>query len=167
MGDRRYPLADLLALLRGADGGRLSDDQARRTLNVSGAAWRRHHADGLAVDQAERLATRAGRHPSEVWPTWVDDELAELGRRCAECGETFIPWRKDQRFCPAPARCRVRWHNRATKRRRYARNPERFRAARRSYYAECRDYEVAARRRRYWQDPEAERERKRRARAAA
>ncbi len=123
----RFPLDDLVALLRfstaeidrvtlvrPARSHRPSDDEARRILRVSAKSWRRYHVDGLTMDQAERLAQRAGRHPAEVWTDWyasMADHLVE----CAGCGSLFLPnaARASHAFCHRDCR-------RATSRRRTA-----------------------------------------------
>lgn len=162
-GGRRYPLADLVALLRLSDEAvdraamsnpsgdhRPSDNQARRLLNVGGSRWATMHRDGLTPDVAERLATQTGRHPAEVWPTWYDDEIAEHTRECAECGGPFQPAPRAtrQKFCSVP--CGHRHRARDRYRARYQTDPE-FREA-----------ELVRRRRRYVEEGDYERWRQRR-----
>ena len=90
--------------------------------------WRRY---GVTADQADRLATRLGLHSFALWP-----ELeAEATRRCDECGDQFVPTRKDARFCRR--QCRQRNWARTN----YRRRADSLRARRRAYYAECGEYE--------------------------
>lgn len=139
MSDRRYPLGDLVALVR------LSDDEARRSLRINGTRWKLLHADGLNPDQAERFATRAGFHPAEVWPTWHDDELADLSAVCPECGDTFIPNReRRQKFCSR--RCGTAEASRRYHRERYAADPD---------YAEAKRERSRSRYQAVRQDPQA------------
>lgn len=84
----RYPLHDLTRLIRftpdeldaigeiklGRDNLpslRPSDNKIRERLAVSATAWRRYKTEGLTFDQADRLATRAGFHPANVWTDWA------------------------------------------------------------------------------------------------
>lgn len=150
---RRYPLADLVELLRlSADdidrttskdvtrSHRPSDNQARTMLAVGGTTWRNYRNDGLTAPQAERLAERAGFHPAEIWPTWYDDEFAELAAPCAECGDLFIPnLERRQRFCSR--RCGTAGPSRTYHNTRYQTDPdyaERKREQQRERYAAIR-----------------------------
>lgn len=125
MGERRYPLADLVALMRlpaeqldrSSEANpfrshRPSDNEARRILDIGGSRWRTLHRDGLTPDQAERYAARVGFHPCDVWPTWYDDEFDELALTCAadRCEVRFIPTRRGH-VCCSPE-CSKRRHAR-------------------------------------------------------
>lgn len=105
--------------------------------------WRMY---GVTEEQADRLAPAVGFHPWSIWP-----ELAAVGTRvCESCVETFMPHRKDQRFCSGP--CNRRWWSAEMQRRRRRRDPEwaqRERDRKRVYYAECREYVCARERRAY------------------
>lgn len=61
----RFDLAPLLERL-----GLATPLAAIRALHISGATFRRLRNEGLSVNQADRLACRAGLHPGEVWPEW-------------------------------------------------------------------------------------------------
>lgn len=150
MTDRRYPLEDLVALLRlgaekldrssAANPFRVhipSDNEARQMLGLSGSTWARHKTQGLDVDRAEQLAHRAGRHPAEVWPTWYDDQLAEHQIPCPECGQMFVPnTARGQKYCHT--RCKQLATQRRIYRERYRSDPafrEAENARRRAYHA--------------------------------
>jgi hypothetical protein len=48
-----------------------------RFLRVGGHRWTEYVESGLTIEQADRLAVRAGMHPSEVWgdAIWADIDL--------------------------------------------------------------------------------------------
>lgn len=50
-----------------------------RTCSVSATTWARWGADGLTSIEADRVATRLGLHPVQVWHDWDDDTLHEAG----------------------------------------------------------------------------------------
>lgn len=66
----RYDPAPLLALF---------DDltAASERLGVTPRSLMRWRDTGLPYWKADRMAYAAGFHPSELWPTWWDDALAE------------------------------------------------------------------------------------------
>lgn len=137
---RRYPWAPLAALVGSGLAGKL---------NVSGSTLQDYQTRGVTPRVADRLAMKAGLHPSLVWPSWFDDVLEDHGRDCAECGGRFLPKRHDAKFCD-PA-CNRRWWGREGKRR-YRQTPkgaEYNRSLRRAYYAENAEYEKGRERRRY------------------
>ena len=138
---RRYPLEPLLAVLN--DRGLTTNHH--RLLGVSSAGYRKVERDGLAEAAADRVAVSLGLHPSEVWPTWLGDHV----KACDECGTSFVPGRRDARFCQTD--CYRRWWGREVTRRRRTvpELAERNRQRRRAYYAENAEYEKARERRRY------------------
>lgn len=143
MDDRRYPFQPL------ADAVGLSLHKTCDLLNVSGSTAQEYRKRGVTATVADRLAVRAGFHPSAVWETWHEDELARLSIRCEQCDELFIPKRKDARFCKT--QCSRKWWARE-KTRRWRQKPEvaeRQRIARRAYYAEHGAYERQRERKRY------------------
>lgn len=143
-----YPFAALLE-----KAGLETTSKAVRGLSISGASFNRYTEHGLTPEQADRLACRAGFHPAEVWPEWAADPFVGLhgkrstyvkGCRCDECREVnrieYAAW--------------------------YAANRERKQAQIAAYREATKEHQKKANRRRYWSNPEAERERKRRERAA-
>lgn len=138
----RYPLAPLAALLQ------LSEHKTCEHLGITGAA-QKYRTEGMSYRVADRMATRAGFHPGEVWPEWWHDDDEEQ-HRCDHCRSPFEPRRKDSRFCSE--RCYRRWWARELRRRRYHRDPdfaEKKRQARRAYYAQCGEYERQRERAKY------------------
>lgn len=118
-----YPLAALEAL---------TDRRTGRPVRVE-PGMKARHPDGVSFLTADRLAVQAGYHPAEVWPSWFEDALADVGHTCDGCAERFVPSRPFQRYCSE--RCRTR-----LKMRRYRTNPQvlekaRIRSA--AYYEEC------------------------------
>lgn len=103
---RRYPWAPLAALVGPGIG---------KKLNVHGSTFKEYRDRGMSPRVADRLATKAGYHPAEVWPTWVADALEDHGRDCKECGTRFLPAKGHQVFCDGP--CRHRFHSREANRR--------------------------------------------------
>lgn len=145
-GTRRYPIGPLLDVMVGRG---MSRTAAARLLGMSGSSLQDATRLGLLVKAADRCAMKAGLHPVEVWPSWMDDVLEDHGRDCAECGDRFLPQRKDSRFCGRV--CADRFHNRVCSAN-YRSTPAgraAKRAASQRYYAECAEYVRAARRRRY------------------
>jgi hypothetical protein len=141
----RYPISDLFALMAG------SDDDCRRKLGISGAAFGPMKQHGLKFEQAERYAERAGLLPYEVWPEMVDELIGSLERECAAegCCERFIPSNPRRIYCSHICRDRkakARWAQR-----RYQSDPEyaaRRREASTARYRREREYILAQRRRR-------------------
>jgi len=144
---RRYPIEPLLELL--AEQG-VSLHKATEILGMSGSNLKAARTRGLLVKAADRCALRAGFHPAEVWPSWVEDALVEAMKPCEACGEAFLPARRNVRFCSQ--RCR-----RLVQQRRYRQRPEvqeRNRAARRAAYRQTAEYERARQRRYYAENRE-------------
>lgn len=112
MSEIRYPFDRLEALVVVDLDLELNDigQYASRTrrvaelLGVHGRQIYRWRQIGVTAAQADVLAVRAHRHPLEVWPELVP-EVATVG--CADCSATFIPSRRDARFCSRP--CYRRW----------------------------------------------------------
>lgn len=126
------PLVEALTLAPGAS--------VARVLNVSGQRLASFAEYGIEERTAERLAVRAGFHPSVIWTEWFDDAIAELERECEapDCPVRFVlKWRgAHRRFCSDTCR------DRTGSRRRYAERPElreRKRAKVRQYEAEVRE----------------------------
>lgn len=141
MSEHRYDFRALLDIV--------GTDNAPRRLSISGKQYRSFLDEGLTERQADRYAVRCGLVPYEVWPEMVD-HLEDCLPACVECGSTYAPRQKNQRFCSMP--CSKRNRDRAYKRRKRAADPEfaeRQRAYRRAYYQECGDYERARERRKY------------------
>lgn len=95
LGAHRYPLAAFAKAVG------LSKSQAMKQF---GLPWRSRN-DGLGDGQAERVATRAGLHPFEIWPELADDRIAALEVECEAdgCDERFMPsitrGPNQRRFC--------------------------------------------------------------------
>lgn len=165
---RRYDLAPL------ADAMGEPLPSLGRRLNIGGSTWVEYRDQGVTARVADRLATKAGFHPSLVWPSWFEDEAAALSVECADerCDRRFVPAKRSQRYCSP--RCRERRKAREKARRRYQNDPVYREAqlarvaayrgevdltrARRAEYR--RNAEVIRRRRRerYAADPERERQ---------
>lgn len=153
---RRYPLEPLFVLMR------MSPNKALESLGVGGTMQRRYRAEGVTERVADRLAVKAGYLPHEVWPELTDDNIADAHIPCAECDTPFLPTNARHRYCSRNCASR---HN---KRKRYHEDPAvraRILDRKRTYNAQCADYQAAAERRRYWADPERQRARKRNERA--
>ena len=91
---RLYPLQPLLDMIGGSQNAALSK------LGINNRLRRQKYlAEGVSEKVADRLATRAGYHPSEVWPEMVDHAIEDAHIACAECSTPFIPRRRDHRFC--------------------------------------------------------------------
>lgn len=45
-----------------------------RFLGVDPGQWQRWRSEGVPTFAADRLACRAGLHPSLLWPDWFDEE---------------------------------------------------------------------------------------------
>lgn len=139
----RYPLEPLAQAMG------LSLHAACAQLGISGTTQKEYRARGVTVRVADRLAVKAGYHPAEIWPTWIDDAIADEPpayvnyKDCAECGQPFEASSPRRRFCKP--QCRKNHHTRAWKA-----TPEgrrRNQETRRKYYAENRRYELARQRR--------------------
>lgn len=156
MSERRYPFAALATAMG------VSENQAGRLLKLSGEARAKYRRHGMTEEVADRMAVKAGMHPFEVWPEMADDWLAEVECAADDCTERFPFSPYNRRFCSR--RCRTRVHARLRRQRPEVKAVDRLYTAR--YYAEAGEYVRARERRRYWADPVAARERKRRARAA-
>ena len=129
-----------------------------RVLGLSGTTWKEYRDQGVTERVADRLAVKAGFHASEIWPEIVDDWIAASSLECADpnCAKPFLPTNRRQRFC-CPS-CRSNYH----KRNKYATDPE-FRQMlkdrARQAYRESAGYYRKQQARRYWSNPEMQRER--------
>lgn len=65
-----FALADLIAASPGI---------GPRACHVSSTVWARWAEHGLTSVEADRVATRLGLHPAQVWQDWDRDELHESG----------------------------------------------------------------------------------------
>lgn len=133
----RYPIADLFALMPG------SDNDCRRQLAISGAAYGNMVQHGLTFDQAERYAERAGLNIYVVWPAAVDELIERESKVCAApaCDERFVPTHPRRIYCSQ--RCQQNVAKAAWKRRRYQSDPEfreRLKAESVARYWRDRDY---------------------------
>lgn len=143
---RRYPLAPVVEVLKLR--GLTAKDMFEAT-GLHGSSWKAAAETGLIPKAADRVATRIGRHPLELWPSWdrdaAEDDLRRRGKKCAECGELYLPIRgRAQRFCSADCReAAARERRNALERARYHRDPEkrmRRLETERAYRAEYREY---------------------------
>lgn len=71
----RFDLAALIAAAAAVDG--TSPNELRVRVRCNGRDWRRAAAVGASVWEADRWACRAGYHPAEIWPEWVEDHRAK------------------------------------------------------------------------------------------
>lgn len=129
---RRYALSELLA----ATG--LTESGLTRRAGISGSTLKLARERGFTADAADRYSTRCGLHPSVVWPSWLEDQIAAHEVECAapDCTERFIPHGRRTRF--HSTRCRKR----TTARERYAADPayrERTKARVAAFSAETRE----------------------------
>jgi hypothetical protein len=133
---RRYPIDALLALT----------DMPYSTVvgRVNSEAWNNMRALGLTPYMADKLAVKCGFHPSLVWPSWWDDEIAEFSLACPECDQRFMPSRPTQKFCCPQHRNN---YNARSATRRGLPTAKHKAEYRRRYYAENREYELARQRR--------------------
>lgn len=69
-----WPTEPLLHVLDIEDADRSGRRLAAR-LDVGVAVARRWMARGLTDLEADRIATRLGRHPSEIWDGWLDIDI--------------------------------------------------------------------------------------------
>jgi hypothetical protein len=130
----RYPFAPLAALMG------VNESQACKQLRVSGSTAQKYRRDGMTAIVADGMAVRAGFHPQDVWSSWMDDQFEAVSAPCADCGDRFIPVRRDQRCCSKACKQRL-WV-----RERRRNDPifrERANAYRRRYYQAYGDYERA------------------------
>lgn len=69
-------------------------NEARTATRLNASTFRRAEVEGLTLEQADRLAGRAGRHPTEVWPCWSDIAHAAVAVVCAAggCDASFVPY---------------------------------------------------------------------------
>lgn len=104
---KRYPL-DALVEATG-----LSEAALGRRVGLSGSTLKQARLVGFTESAADRYACRAGFHPYEVWPDWLDDTESV----CEDCGTQFVPSRRGVRFCSKAC------NQRAYKRRRYWEDP--------------------------------------------
>jgi hypothetical protein len=131
---RRYPIEPLLKATGLSMTAVLGGKGARR---VNGEQWRAIRDHGLTLRMADELACTHDLLPREVWPSWDDDQLADVSKPCAHCGELFVPTRKGHKFCTQ--RCGWNHRDQPRRRQRYATDPEyreRRLAKRRRQYAE-------------------------------
>lgn len=70
---RPFPFSDLAAVMG------VSEAHACRLLGINGSVAQDYRRNGVGIRAADRLAVRAGFHPSNVWPSWF--EVAENARR--------------------------------------------------------------------------------------
>jgi hypothetical protein len=130
---KRYPFADLARTMG------LSEHQAGVALGLSGSTQQEYRQRGVTERVGDRLACKAGFHPSEVWPDWMTDSIERASRECAadDCTTMFVPRSHHHRYCTG--NCRGRVHVRE----RYRTDPEhraKENARARQHYAENRDY---------------------------
>ena len=67
---RRYSYAALAACAG------LSENQLALHVRMSGTTLADVRRNGLTELAADRYAIRAGLHPAEVWPDWLQDDVA-------------------------------------------------------------------------------------------
>lgn len=156
---RRYPLEPLAATAG------LTVAEVLKRCGCAGGQWAKYKEEGISEKTADRYAVRLGLLPSDVWPSWYEDQAANLSKPCADemCEEWFIPTpgQPRHRFCSK--RCRKRTAERERQRRLLADETaaEVKRARQRRYHAETRSYANRRRNERYWADRERELERQR------
>lgn len=78
---RRWPLTDLLTAM-----ARRGSTNPATDLGTGGEAWTRAQLHGLTDATADRWAIKAGFHPAQVWPGWVDAGLSVVDRQRIEGG---------------------------------------------------------------------------------
>lgn len=136
----RYPLASLAAACG------LSEHALCQRLGVKGSDGQRAIREGLSELLADRYAVKMGLHSAVVWPELMDAAIEAVHRDCAapDCTARFVPRTRTHRFCSD--RCRQR-----VKQRRYRSTPsgaDNNRKWRRSWYAECAEYDKGVSRKR-------------------
>lgn len=83
MSDRRYPFAAVEAFMACPPADAFEDGLPRTNallaerIGVTRRTIARWRGQGLSIIQADRVATALHRHPMELWPTWLEDRLAE------------------------------------------------------------------------------------------
>lgn len=114
---RRYPLGPFFELT-GWTMRQVS--VASGCSHPNGIEYRRRIEHGVTALVADRIATAAGFHPAEIWPSWwddaLDDEMVKKGRPCEQCGEPFVASRSWSLYCSprckGAAKARRRYHAR-------------------------------------------------------
>jgi hypothetical protein len=83
--ERRLPYEPLKAALAGT--GLMS--------SLSASTRRTYEEHGVPESVADRLAVRAGHHPSEIWPEWAEIALSPTDRQFLSSGwrQTWL-WRE-------------------------------------------------------------------------
>lgn len=137
---RRYPWAPLAAAMG------MASSSAAHLLGVGGSTWTDYRERGLTPRVADRLAVKAGFHPSEVWPSWAQD--AEEDRLAADEAARERKRARDRRYQQR------RRQDPAAR----ARNVDYLRGYRATYASQLN----AERNRRYWANRAAELERQHR-----
>lgn len=151
--------------------GRILPVEVARVYEILGVGhnrWRRWERDGLTVDEADDMAGRLKRHPSEIWgaayyaavneATTVIETSAGQPKTCAasDCHNLFLALNPRQGYCSP--RCRQRrWRQKAEVK-------VVLNEARRRFYSECAEYERARQRAYYAEHVTQERDRARRRR---
>lgn len=135
---RRYPL-DALAAAAG-----MSEAALGRAVGLSGSTLKKAREWGLVADAADRYAIRAGLHPAEVWPTWLDDHLQDEDAAAAErlerrraAGRRYAAKRRQDPEFRARQAAYLRAYRSSERARKAARN------YREGYYAANRERELA------------------------
>ena len=152
MSGPRYPFAPLARLMG------MSEHEAATDLGLKGSTYQDYKRRGVTEAVADRLATKAGLSPYEVWPELRDAVIAEVlskpddeVRICAEpsCGQPLPPAATVRRVYCSRA-CSDRRHKRRWARERYQTDPE-YRERKKEQSAARheaeRDYVLAQRRR--------------------
>lgn len=113
---RRYPWAPIETLIVG-DYGDPTVVEIGGRLGIDPRQVYRWRVSGVTSEQADRISVAMGLLPYEVWPEWLEDEIAEFERGCAapDCPERFIPpllalGQKLRRYCSRT--CQVRTNRR-------------------------------------------------------
>ncbi len=79
--EHRWPLGPLVELL-GVQGA----EAVANRLKTTGENVRRAAEFGLPDATADRWAIRAGFHPAQVWPEWIDAGLSVVDRQFLDGG---------------------------------------------------------------------------------
>lgn len=71
----------------------MTEHAACITLGISGSTEQQYRGAGMSREVAERRALKAGFHPYEVWPSMLDDDIADQEQVCAapDCPVRFVP----------------------------------------------------------------------------
>lgn len=139
-----------------------SVDAASKELGVSGSTLQQYR-QGMSEKVADRLACKAGFHPSLIWPHWGQEALEKARQQdearmvtCAldGCETTFVPSTSRQVFCAPPCR----WRATVIRRRATPEGREYAAAKSREYLADprARAYKNAQRRRHYRENRDRE-----------